>query len=239
MTDAYRDDLASIHEAGFGGMTRAAGPVFIDALGKREIDRRLVVDLGCGSGILSQALAEVGFDVLDIDISPQMIALARGRVPTGTFRVGSLLTVDLRRRVAVAAVGECLRPRQHGPVVGEASGADPSGPGSRRTPALRRRRAGSGARGRAAPAVRRGGGPGRARGLGRGSPGPDSHATDHHLSTDGRVLPAGSRDPPATAHPRSDLIGQLLGLGFRVRILRGYGPVSFPPAVAGFQARKP
>ena len=90
MTDAYRDDLAFIHDAGFGGMARAAGPVLVNALRKRGFDGGLVVDLGCGSGILSQAMAEAGYDVLGIDISPAMIALARERVPTGTFRVGSL-----------------------------------------------------------------------------------------------------------------------------------------------------
>ena len=32
MTAAYRDDLAYIHDAGFGGFARAAGPVLVDAL---------------------------------------------------------------------------------------------------------------------------------------------------------------------------------------------------------------
>src|SRR5271170_5383990 len=108
MTDAYRDDLAYIHDAGFGGMARAAAPVLIDALRKRGFARGLVVDLGCGSGILSQAMVEAGYDLLGIDISPAMIALARERVPGGTFRVGSLVTVDLPPCIAVAAVGECF-----------------------------------------------------------------------------------------------------------------------------------
>ena len=108
MSSDYRDDLAYIHDAGFGEMARGAGPVLIESLRKLGLDRGLVVDLGCGSGILSQAIVEAGYDVLGIDISPAMIDLARGRVPDGTFRVGSLLTARLPPCIAVAAVGECF-----------------------------------------------------------------------------------------------------------------------------------
>src|SRR5262249_979672 len=66
------------------------------------------IDLGCGSGILSEQLSVGGFDVLGIDISAAMIAIARRRVPRGDFRVESMLMAELPRCVAVAAVGECL-----------------------------------------------------------------------------------------------------------------------------------
>jgi SAM-dependent methyltransferase len=72
------------------------------------LERGLVVDLGCGSGVLAEQLSLRGFDVLGIDFSPAMIALARQRVPMGSFRVESLLTADLPPCVAVGAVGECL-----------------------------------------------------------------------------------------------------------------------------------
>src|SRR5262249_52348922 len=84
------------------------GTVLIDSLRKRGFDHGLVVDLGCGSGILSQAIVEAGYDVLGIDISPAMIDRARARVPSGTFRVESLLTAKLPPCIAVAAVGECF-----------------------------------------------------------------------------------------------------------------------------------
>jgi SAM-dependent methyltransferase len=106
--DAYRDDLAYIHDAGFGAIARAAGPVLLEALARRQVPRELVVDLGCGSGILSLAISSAGYDVLGIDISQAMISLARERVPRGRFRVESLLTAQIPRCVAVAAVGECL-----------------------------------------------------------------------------------------------------------------------------------
>ena len=108
MTDAYRDDLAYIHDAGFGGFARAAAPVLLDALTRRGISSGLVIDLGCGSGILSRAASEAGFDVLGIDISPAMVALAKQSVPRGQFRMGSLLSAELAPCVAVAAVGECF-----------------------------------------------------------------------------------------------------------------------------------
>jgi 2-polyprenyl-3-methyl-5-hydroxy-6-metoxy-1,4-benzoquinol methylase len=66
----------------------------------------LVVDLGCGSGIVSRAVAEAGYEVLGIDISPAMIALAKAHVPGGAFRVASVIATDIPPCIAVAAVGE-------------------------------------------------------------------------------------------------------------------------------------
>jgi SAM-dependent methyltransferase len=108
MTDAYRDDLAYIHDAGFGGFARAAAPVLVDTLRRSGINDGLVIDLGCGSGILSAVVSKAGYDVLGIDISDAMIALARRRAPGARFRVQSLLTAELPSCVAVAAIGECI-----------------------------------------------------------------------------------------------------------------------------------
>jgi SAM-dependent methyltransferase len=108
MTDAYRDDLAYIHDVGFGKFAEAAGPVLLEALGQSGIQNGLVIDLGCGSGILSRLVSEAGYDVLGIDISAAMVAIARQRVPRGRFRVESLLVAQLPSCVAVAAVGECI-----------------------------------------------------------------------------------------------------------------------------------
>jgi SAM-dependent methyltransferase len=107
MEPAYRDDLAHIHDAGFGFLAKNAAPVLVESLRRAGLDRGRVVDLGCGSGILSEPLAAAGYDVLGIDLSEALIALARRRVPAGEFRVESLLTAELPPCVAVAAVGEC------------------------------------------------------------------------------------------------------------------------------------
>jgi SAM-dependent methyltransferase len=104
MADAYREDLAYIHDAGFGHVAEAAGPVVLSALSRRGLVGGTVIDLGCG--ILSHAVATAGYDVFGIDIAPAMVALARRRVPRGRFVVDSLLTAELPPAVAVAAVGE-------------------------------------------------------------------------------------------------------------------------------------
>jgi SAM-dependent methyltransferase len=108
MQQAYREDLAYIHDAGFGRFARGAAEVLSEQLASRGIDRGLVVDLGCGSGILAELLAARGFEILGVDLSAAAVALARQRVPRGQFRVESLLTTPLPRCVAVAAVGECV-----------------------------------------------------------------------------------------------------------------------------------
>jgi SAM-dependent methyltransferase len=105
---AYGDDLAFIHDDGFGGFAREASHVLVNALQGRGITEGLVIDLGCGSGILSGVVTGRGYQALGIDISAAMIALARKRVPDATFRVETLFSVELPHCVAVAAVGECL-----------------------------------------------------------------------------------------------------------------------------------
>ena len=104
----YGEDLAYIHNAGFGQLAEAAGPVLIDALRRSGHESGLVFDLGCGGGILSAALVGAGYQVRGVDISPAMISIARKRVPDAHFEVGSILSAGLTESVAVAAVGECL-----------------------------------------------------------------------------------------------------------------------------------
>jgi SAM-dependent methyltransferase len=51
---------------------------------------RRVLDAGCGAGRLSAWLVEQGAEVLGVDASPEMIRLARERVPGATFAVADL-----------------------------------------------------------------------------------------------------------------------------------------------------
>jgi SAM-dependent methyltransferase len=104
----YTDDLAYIHDAGFGDFARGAAPALLEALRARGITGGLVVDLGCGSGIWARALIAAGYDVLGIDISPAMIRLARRKAPGAKFRSASLLSAELPACAAVTAIGECV-----------------------------------------------------------------------------------------------------------------------------------
>jgi SAM-dependent methyltransferase len=67
-----------------------------------------VVELGCGSGITARRLTDAGHDVLGIDQSAPLIALARERAPGARFTVGSFVTEPLPECDAVLAIGEVL-----------------------------------------------------------------------------------------------------------------------------------
>ena len=108
MTEAYKDALAYIHDVGFGDFARNSAPGLLQILRRGGITTGLVVDLGCGSGLWARELADGGYDVLGIDISAAMIAIARKRVPTGEFRVGSSLRARLPKCDAVTSIGECF-----------------------------------------------------------------------------------------------------------------------------------
>ncbi len=104
----YRQDLAYIHHVGFGDYARNAAPGLVSLLRHHEILRGLVVDLGCGSGLLARELLQAGYDVLGIDISQPMIQLARAHAPGATFRNTSLLRAALPPCEAVTCAGEGL-----------------------------------------------------------------------------------------------------------------------------------
>jgi len=107
---AYDDDLAYIHDEGFGHVARAAAAVTVRELDAAGIRGGRVAELGCGTGISSRVLRDAGFDVSGVDLSPAMLAIARRRVPDADFREGSWRAFDGDdgRYVAVTAVGEVL-----------------------------------------------------------------------------------------------------------------------------------
>jgi SAM-dependent methyltransferase len=104
----YRDDLAWIHHAGFSEFARASAPGVIAELHTRGIREGLVVDVGCGSGVLSRALLNAGYEVLGIDASPSMIELARVHAPKAHFEVATFDRAVLPPCPAIVAMGEVL-----------------------------------------------------------------------------------------------------------------------------------
>jgi SAM-dependent methyltransferase len=243
MTNAYGEDLAYIHDAGFGGLATNAAPVLLDALRRRGLASGLVIDLGCGSGILAGAMSTAEYDVLGIDISGAMVAMARVRVPNGQFREDSLLAAELPPCVAVAAVGECF------------NYLFDSGNTERGLRELFRRIHGALSKGGvlvfdvAEPGRVPGTGPRRAYTEGDGWAVLVTAEEDRQhglltrrITSFRRVGELYRRDEEThrlRLMRRSELAGQLRGTGFRVRILSGYGPSRFAPGHVGFLARKP
>lgn len=106
--DAYREDLAYIHDVGHGDFARRAAPWIVERLQASKLTSGLVVDLGSGSGIVAETLVESGYDVLGIDISQAMVRLSSKRVPKATFRCESLLSAAIPPCVCVTSISECL-----------------------------------------------------------------------------------------------------------------------------------
>ena len=83
MTDDpyYRRDLALIHHLGFGFHADACAPGILTLLEPVRERHGLVVEIGCGSGLLTRHLVDGGHRVIATDASPAMLELARDLVP--------------------------------------------------------------------------------------------------------------------------------------------------------------
>jgi SAM-dependent methyltransferase len=104
--DAYQSDLAYIHDRGFGAFARGSAPGLLKLFLQNGLRDGRVVDLGCGSGIWARELADAGYQVTGVDLSPAMIELAHQRVPEADFHVESFLQFCLPACRAVTALGE-------------------------------------------------------------------------------------------------------------------------------------
>lgn len=104
----YGPEQAGIHHAEFGDLAREAGDFVVGLLHARGLVRGRITDLGCGSGILAARLAAAGYDVSGVDLSADMVELARASAPSGSFSVGSVVDAPVEPSVAVCAIGEVL-----------------------------------------------------------------------------------------------------------------------------------
>ena len=77
----YRDDLALVHHLGYGFHADLVGPGVLAHLQPVLERNGLVVELGCGSGLLTRHLIDAGHRVIASDASPAMLNLARQTVP--------------------------------------------------------------------------------------------------------------------------------------------------------------
>ena len=239
--EAYNQDLAYVHNVGFGSFAEQSAPGVLDILRRSGISSGLVTDLGCGGGLWARRLVDAGYTVLGIDLSPHMIAMARQRVPEGTFRTGSFLDVHFPPCAAITSLGECfnyLFDKRNG------------------RSALRRLFR------RAYRALQPGGvlvfdvaEPGRAEGWDRrfwvGRDWVCLTEYDHDQRRNrltrrittfrmaGRWYRRAEETHVQQLYEGSQVASDLRRIGFRVQTVRGYGAYRFPKALVGLIARKP
>jgi len=238
---AYRGDLAYIHDVGYGYFATGAAPWLLALFQRNQIERGLVVDLGCGSGIWAQALGAAGYDVLGFDISPAMIALARKRAPKAEFRCESFLDVRLPPCAAVTAMGEILNYQfdernnfQHlARLFRRIHDALPPGglfvfdgaePG--RVPGGYRERNAAGADWAC---------------LSNSTEDQKQRTLTRDITTFRKVEKLYRRNHEVhrlRLFDREQVADELRKIGFRVRVIRGYGELRFPVGYVGFVARK-
>ena len=84
MPDAWSSGDA--YEPYVGRWSRALAPRFLDWADAPRAGR--VLDVGCGTGALAEAVAERGAAVAGVDPSEAFLATARRRVPQAEFRAG-------------------------------------------------------------------------------------------------------------------------------------------------------
>ena len=102
----YRDDLALVHQLGFGFHADATAPGILAQL--EPVRGGLVLELGCGSGLLTRYLVEAGHTVVATDASPAMLALARETARGAEVRQLVLPDDPLPHCDAVVSVGHVL-----------------------------------------------------------------------------------------------------------------------------------
>jgi SAM-dependent methyltransferase len=102
----YRDDLALVHHLGFGFHAGATAPGILALL--EPVRGGLVLELGCGSGLLTRYLVEAGHTVVATDASPAMLALARETARGAEVRHLVLPDDPLPQCDAVVSVGHVL-----------------------------------------------------------------------------------------------------------------------------------
>lgn len=242
VTDVYRTDLAHIHDAGFGALARSAATMLVNALRRQGTHSGLVVDFGCGSGITAQAVSDAGYEVLGIDLSTDLIEIARSRVSHGDFRVESFLDTTIPPCVAVAAIGECFN-----------YAFDDDNTSEKRFELFQRVHLALPVGGIFLFDVAE---PGRIPGDGTvktytegedwvvlmsAEEDPQRRRLTRHITTFRKVTDLYRRDHEVhelNLLERSELSKQLQEAGFRVQVLDRYGPTVFAPAHVGFLAQK-
>jgi ubiquinone/menaquinone biosynthesis C-methylase UbiE len=73
----------------------AEEPVFAELLAGVSAPGRVALDAACGTGRHASMLAAAGWEVIGVDATAAMLEIARGKVPSGEFRLGDLRSLPL------------------------------------------------------------------------------------------------------------------------------------------------
>jgi len=105
----YRQDLAQIHHLGFGFHADSCAPGILRLLEPVRGRGGLVLEFGCGSGLLTRHLVDAGHRVVATDASPAMLDLTRETAP-GTEEIRRLTLPDdpVPSADAIVSVGHAL-----------------------------------------------------------------------------------------------------------------------------------
>jgi SAM-dependent methyltransferase len=105
----YRRDLALVHHLGYGFHADNTAPGILRALEPVLARDGLVLELGCGSGLLTRHLLDAGHRVIATDASPAMLELTRETAPDAEDVRELVLPDDpLPRADAIVSVGHTL-----------------------------------------------------------------------------------------------------------------------------------
>ncbi len=105
----YRRDLALVHHLGFAHHAERCAPGILDLLRTVLEQHGLVVELGCGSGLLTRYLLDAGHRVVATDASPAMLDLAHEQVPDAEAVLRLTLPDDpIPDADAIVSIGHAL-----------------------------------------------------------------------------------------------------------------------------------
>jgi SAM-dependent methyltransferase len=117
----YRRDLALVHHRGFGFHAQACAPGILALLEPVRSREGIVLELGCGSGLLTRELTAAGHRVIATDASPAMLEMARSYAPAAEDIRTLVLPGDpLPPADAVVSVGHVLSYLPDEPAIGQA-----------------------------------------------------------------------------------------------------------------------
>jgi len=107
----FRADYARLYDAMYGSKDYARECDAVEAAVRRFGDGgayRALLDVGCGTGNHSIPLARRGYEVTGVDLSPDMVELARRKAAergiAASFTTGDMRTVSLGRTFDVVAI---------------------------------------------------------------------------------------------------------------------------------------